>query len=416
MNKFSKVVVAIMVLTLVVMLTACTENPLETDQDHPDPPIEKDPDYHIGIVTLGYDQSEDEIRGAWALIEQYGRVESGGMIKHVVLPDNFEEEQTLVISSIASLADDPLMKAIIVNQAVLGTAAAFRKIRRAVKDDIILIAVRQDDSSTIYTMKYDDLNVISQVADLIVSSDDVTRGYYDIQMAKNMGATTFIFMSFPRHMSITALSKRRDIYEKTCEDLGLEFVFETIPDPNGDVGPFGLSQWSFRDVISHLVKQYGKDTVFSITNTYLEAALIMCVAELGAIFLNQSDLSPACGYPGAFELDLSAEADDWPAMVKKIEEVVVAKEMSGRMGTWPYSFRYCNSTCLARFAMDMIEGQSTGNLPNDIISAYRSLTPGCEWLAQVGKDPDTGQEISNHYLLTMDTYIFGQGYSGVFSR
>ncbi|MDR2712742.1 MAG: DUF3798 domain-containing protein [Clostridiales bacterium] len=428
MNNFSKVVVVIMVLMLAITPTACTKDapeinlPLDNQPNEVflDPPIVESLDYHIGIVTPGYDYSKDEIQGAWALIAQYGRVESGGIIKHVILPDNFAEEKELVISSITGLVDDPLMKAIIVNQAILGTAAGFQKIRDAGRDDILLLAAMYYDYSMIAAMHYEDPNILSQVADVIINSDEVTRGYYDILRAKNMGATTFVFMSFSRHMSIDALFRRRNIYEEACKDLGLEFVFETVPDPSGDLslpyGPASISRLSFGNMMSRFVEQYGKDTVFSITNTNLEEETIWCVARSGAMFLNQSDISPTCGYPGAFELDFSAEAGDWPAIVKTIEEVVVAKKMGGRMGTWPYSFRYCNTTCLAQFAMEMIEGKGTDTVTNDIISAYQVFTPGCEWLAQVYVDSDTGQEISNYYLMAMDTYILGQGFSGVFSE
>ena len=45
--------------------------------------------YHIGIVTGTVSQSEDDLRGAEALIKEYGAVKDGGMIQHVTYPDNF---------------------------------------------------------------------------------------------------------------------------------------------------------------------------------------------------------------------------------------------------------------------------------------------------------------------------------------
>ena len=70
---------------------------------------------HIGICTGTVSQSEDDLRGAEALIKKYGDVANGGMIKHITYPDNFMTEMETTISQIVSFADDPDMKAIIVN-------------------------------------------------------------------------------------------------------------------------------------------------------------------------------------------------------------------------------------------------------------------------------------------------------------
>jgi radical SAM superfamily enzyme with C-terminal helix-hairpin-helix motif len=49
-------------------------------------------DFHIGVVTGTVSQSEDDLRGAEKLIEEYGSVADGGMIQHVTYPDNFMQE------------------------------------------------------------------------------------------------------------------------------------------------------------------------------------------------------------------------------------------------------------------------------------------------------------------------------------
>ena len=360
--------------------------------------------YHIGIVTLGYDQSEDEIRGAEALVEAYGSVDKGGQIKHIVLPANFAEEQETVITSIAGLADDPQMKAVIVNQGIPGTAAGFQKIRDAGRDDILLLT----------QMPQDDPLVIAKVADIIVNSNDFARGYYDILRAKDMGATAFVHMSFPRHMSVETLSRRRNMFEEACKDLGIEFVFVTVPDPASEVGVAGAQQQVY-DMMPRLIDQHGKDAVYFTTNTALHEPIIKRVAELGGMFLDQDDMSPNCGYPGALGLDLTAQMGDWWAMTQEIEKDIVDKGQGGRMGTWAYSFLYCGTTGLYQLAVDMIEGRDTGDFKNDLIKAYQAVTPGCEWALEMYVDPN-GNEISNYYLLSMETYILGQGFTSVLDQ
>ena len=125
-------------------------------------------EFHIGIVTGTVSQSEDDLRGAEALIAEYGSVSNGGMIQHLTYPDNFMEEQETTISVIAGLADDPLMKAVIVNQAVPGTTEAFRRIKEARPDIICLAGEAHEDPA-----------VIASAADLVskLMSSDVIHSY-----------------------------------------------------------------------------------------------------------------------------------------------------------------------------------------------------------------------------------------------
>lgn len=410
MTRLKKYPGLALVLALILAATGCTQpapatNPPAQGQTTNQPSGSGETGaYHIGIATLGYGQSEDEIRGAEALVAQYGSVDKGGIIKHVVLPDNFAEEQETVITNIAGLADDPLMKAIIVNQGIPGTAAAFQKIRDAGRNDIILLT----------SMPQDDPNVISKVADVIVNSNDFARGYYDILRAKEMGATTFVHMSFPRHMSVETMSRRRNMFEEACKDLGIEFVFVTVPDPASEVGIPGAQQAVY-DMMPRLVDQYGKDTIYFTTNTALHEPIIKRVAELGAMFLDQDDMSPNCGYPGALGLDLSSQMGDWWAMTQEIEKVIVDKGQSGRMGTWAYSYLYCGTTGLYSLAVQMIEGKGTGNIQDDLMTAFQAITPGCDWVPAKFTDA-SGKELDNYFLLSMETYIFGKGFTKVLDQ
>jgi hypothetical protein len=82
------------------------------------------------------------------------------------------------------------------------------------------------------------------------------------------------------------------------------------------------------------------------------------------------------------------------------------------MGTWAYSFLYCGTLGLFQLAKDMIEGKSTGNIQNDVLAAYQAITPGCKWLPELFTDAN-GRTINNYLLLSMETYIFGKGFTNV---
>ena len=88
-----------------------------------------DAPFHIGIATLTVSQAEDTYRGAEYMVKKYGDTSSGGMIKHITMPDNFMQEMETTISQIAGLADDPKIKAIVVVEAIPGTTEALRRVK-----------------------------------------------------------------------------------------------------------------------------------------------------------------------------------------------------------------------------------------------------------------------------------------------
>src|SRR5512136_942847 len=199
--------------------------------------------YHIGVVTGTVSQSEDDLRGAEQLIKEHGAVKDGGMIQHLTYPDDFRSQQETFVSSVVSLADDPLMKAIVINQAIPGSAEAFKRVH-AKRPDIFCLAGEA----------HEDPGVIAGSADMVASQDFVSRGYTIIWAAKEMGAKTFVHISFPRHMSYETLGRRRTIMEAACKDLGIKWAFETAPDPTSDVGMAGAQQFILEKVPTWLKK------------------------------------------------------------------------------------------------------------------------------------------------------------------
>jgi hypothetical protein len=166
--------------------------------------------FHVGIVTGTVSQNEDDLRGAEALMRLYGSVKDGGIILHQTYPDDFMSQQETFISNLVSLSDDPLMKAIVVNQGIPGTAEAFKRVHAKRKDIYLLAGEAHEDPL-----------VISGAADCVVNNDFLSRGYTLIWAAKQMGAKTFVHISFPRHMSYETMSRRCAIMKATCRDLGL---------------------------------------------------------------------------------------------------------------------------------------------------------------------------------------------------
>ena len=367
------------------------------------PALAAEPDFHIGIVTGTVSQSEDDLRGAELMIQKYGDTAKGGMITHITYPDSFMTEQETTIGQIVGLADDPKMKVIVVNQGIPGTTEGFRRVREKRPDIVLLIGEGHEDP-----------NVTTTAADLVVQGDFISRGYLIPHTAKELGADTFVHISFPRHMSYETLGRRRAIMEEACRDLGIKFVFETALDPTSDVGVAGAQQFILEKMPAW-VEKHGKNAVFFCTNAAHAEPLLKSVAELGGYFIESDVPSPLKGYPGAFGIDFTKEKGDWPAILKKLEDAVVAAGGGGRMGTWAFSLGYTHTAALAEFGKRVVEGQAKLDSLKDLIACYNDVTPGATWNASYFVDAWTGVRNKKMVLLYQDTYMLGKGFMGTTS-
>ena len=410
MNKKNAVWIGIIVIVLIVgwALVRQRQQPAEVieeevavvEEPQADEPSDESetPNFHIGIATLTVSQAEDTYRGAEHMISQYGSVENGGMIRHVTMPDSFMAEMETTITQIVGLADDPLVKVVVVDDAIPGTTEAFRRIKENRPDVLCFAGEPQEDPG-----------VIGAVADLAIYADNVARGYLIIHTAKELGAEKFVHISFPRHMGYELLSRRRAIMEAACKELGLEFIFETAPDPTSDVGIPGAQQFILERVPAW-VEKYGKNTAFFATNDAQTEPLLVQVAKYGALFVEPDLPSPLMGYPGAFGIDLKEEAGNWPAILKKVEDAVIEAGGGGRMGTWAYSYGWSTTCALTELGKNIVEGTATLDSTDDLWAAYAKFTPGANWSGSVYTDPNTGASMDNLILVYQDTYVFGKGY------
>ena len=349
-------------------------------------------DFHIGIVTGSVSQSEDDRRGAEAVQAKYGE----DVVKLAIYPDNFTEELETTIQTIVNFADDPLMKAIIVNQAVPGTTEAFRQIKER-RPDILCFAGES----------HEDLPEIGSAADLVVNNDFVARGYLMIRTAHELGADTFVHISFPRHMSYETMSRRVAIMQEACKEFGMKFVLETAPDPTmSDVGTAGAQAY----ILEHApewIEKYGKNSAFFCTNDAHTEPLLKQLLAYGGYFVEADLPSPLMGYPGALGLDFTDAAGDFEKILKTVEDAIVEKGGADRFGTWAFSYGYTVSAGLAEHAINVINGESELDEIDDIAAAYGVYSPGANWNGSQYTNAETGVKSDNIFLIYQDTYIMG---------
>ncbi len=348
-------------------------------------------DFRIGIVTGSFSQSEDDRRGAEAFQKKYGE----DRVTLAIYPDNFTDEFETTVGVMTGLADDPKMKAIIVNQAVEGTDEAFRRIK-AKRPDILCIAGET----------FDVFEEMGDGADLVVNNDFVSRGYLIINTAHELGCDTFVHISFPRHLSYESYARRVNIMKAACEEFGMTFAMEEAPDPTTEVGVPGAQEYITKHV-PEWVRKYGKNSAYFCTNDAHTEPLIKGLIENGGFFIEADLPSPIMGYPGALDLDLTGAGGDFGKITSVVEEAIVAAGGAGRFGTWTSSYGFANSAGLAEHARNVLLGKSRLTDLNAIREAYKIYTPETEWNGSKYTNAETGEVMDNVFLVYQDTYIFG---------
>lgn len=347
----------------------------------------------VAIVTNTVSQNEEEYRSAEQMVEKYG-----DKIVHVTWPDNFMTEQEQMITTVSKLAADPDIKAVVINQSVPGTNPAIDKLLETRDDMLIIYCTPQENPEDVATR-----------ADIIMQPNELDMGPAMVELAYEMGAKTFVHYSFPRHMAQVLLSGRRDLMIAKCEELGIEFVDATAPDPTGDSGTAGAQQFILEDV-PKMVAQYGKDTAFFSTNCAMQVPLIKACVEQGAIYPQPCCPSPYHGYPTA--LGLVAEGDSAAAV--SIDDIVAQTTAAleeagvlGRFGTWPVPTSMMMTVAGVEYAFDWMAGETDGKCDLDVLTEKMSEYAGLE-CSVVAYTDEAGVTYDNYQLILMDYLVYGE--------
>ena len=343
----------------------------------------------IAIITNTVSQNEEEYRSAQAMVEKYG-----DRIIHDTMPDNFMAEQEQFISVINKYGTDPDVKAIIINQACPGSNPGIDKVAevRDLNDLFVGYATPQENPTDITTR-----------ADFTISVDEVGKGTFMAQQAYDMGCKTFVHYSFPRHMAQVTLAGCRDKIKEKCEELGIEFVDATAPDPTSDAGTTGAQMFILEDV-PKMVEKYGKETAFFSTNCSMQVPLIEAVFDAGAYFPQPCCPSPYHGFPSAFGIESPSD------LVNGIQETIDATTkyvadagLTGHFSTWAVPASIANTVGLTEYAFLWMAGLASDCDP-EIMSAILSNYCGTQADLYPFEDPGTGV-VTDNYLVYQLGYL-----------
>ncbi|MCP5463621.1 MAG: DUF3798 domain-containing protein [Deltaproteobacteria bacterium] len=383
-QNFRKIFYSVLFSLFVLQAAACSSSQQAAQtENNTQAPQAVAQNIKIGVMTGTVSQGEDEYRAAQAILAKYP-----GQVLHMTYPDNFMQEQETTISNIVSMASDPEVKAIIVGQAVPGSIAAVKKVRRT-RPDILFF----------FWEAHEDPDQVSEVADILFSNDNINRGRTLVELAKKMGAKRIIHYSFPRHMSYKMLADRRDQMREWSQKLGLEFIFVTAPDPLGEGGIPAAQQFILEDT-PRQIEKHGKDTAFFSTNDAMTEPLIRQVAKNGAIFLEPDMPSPTMGFPGALGIEIPQDkAGDFDFINKEIAKKVAELGDSGRLASWP---RPASLVCIKAAADMVFESKADLNKIKNVSFMEKVIE------RHAGTDVTLSpyKEYNNHQLVLMESIIY----------
>lgn len=351
----------------------------------------------IAILTGTTTQGEEEFRAAQALQEKYP-----DNIVTATYPDNFSSEVETTIGTLLQFATDPDVKAIIFCQSVAGASAGFQQIRE-IRDDVLLIAGVVGENP----------DVIAAAADIVINADDLSQGDQIIDIIKAWDCDVFIHYSFARHMSYDTIVARYNIFEKNCEEAGIEFVPRDAPDPTGESGTTGAQQFILEDVPTVMNEYAGKKVAFYSTNCSMQEALQVAVLkEENAFYPMPCCPSPYHGYPAS--MGIAVEEDQWgdfEGYLGKVADVLADNNALDRFSTWSVPLNMGMINGGFDYAVKWIRGDFEERVNVEELTASLEQAAGAS-VALSNWELEDGQKLENMFLILLDNVNFNDYYEG----
>lgn len=338
----------------------------------------------IGLITGCGVEDQEELWAAKSLSEKYD-----GTLVLATYTD-----AASLIGAAQALASDPSVKAIIIVKAGDGTVSAIERARQLNPQLLIICGAPSEDVAA-----------VAGRADIVMLADEIGMGAAIPKKAAEMGATTLIHYSYSSLLANSAVAACRELMIDTCEQCGISYYDVTAPDPTGGTGAQGAKQFILDDV-PRQVAQYGADTAFICSSDILQEQLISAVLENGAIFPQQFNPSPFCGYPGALNIDVSSHEGDVSYMLENIKTKLTERSQQGRMSTWGVALNKLIAQSGVEYALRYIQGVTDGGVDEDALVSLISKFAGGEDKCAVSKYTLKDMTLPNCFVLLCEYYDF----------
>ena len=423
---FKKLFTILLLCILSANLTACggNETPQPTEPEPVietiiveqvlEPPVEAEPEGllpgRIAIVTNIFEQNAEEYISARHIQDKFG----AEYIIHRTWPVQFAQEGEMMIEILQEIADDPDVRVLIINQAVMNTNAAVEAFRER-RDDVFIIYVRPMEVGYFYPHRGDRINqyeITIKNADLILNTNNAAVGYHLVNQAIAMGAETIIHYSSLRHMAVPHLAVRRDGIRDAAEAAGIAFYDLDLYDR--------LIQSSVliatTQDVDRRVNRYGTNIVFISTFCRQQAPIMSQVIRSGALYILLCCPSPFHTIPNALGLaSCQSEALNNFSSAEIIEAAIVAiaeHDMTGRIATSPLSDAMLFTYTAVEYGIKWMHGEvSKDEIDLEVLSQIMAdiiaAQTGVEGLGvQLARHEFEGEIFSNFILVSQDFLVY----------
>ena len=335
--------------------------------------------YKIGIVTGSAVYSE-------AVFEAERMAEKYNFVTTTTYADNLSAENTIEICT--KLAEDPAIRAIVFVRAIAGIDQAIEAVKAKRPDVLFITGADTEDAA-----------FVSQKADICMAQDMYSMGREIVDEAYRMGAKRLIHYTFARHLLSEPIIRRREIMVARCNELGMEFIDVTTPDPEDAEGGGAEARIFIEEDVPEQVGNYGSGLAFFCTDCTIHAQLIKAVLECGAIYPQPCCPSPFHGYTSFFGIDCG-RVDDPEGVLKQIANGVAQYGNTGRMATWALSSDVLMVQAGVQYAIDYCEGRITEKADFDHMQRiFTELSHGRCKITPPSSNPNCFLFLCDYYML-----------------
>jgi hypothetical protein len=226
-----------------------------------------------------------------------------------------------------------------------------------------------------------------------------------MEQAERMGADTFAHISFPRHLGMETISVRRALLYETAQELGIEWVELTAPDPMAEGAP--VAQMFILENVPRWVEEHGPNVAFFSTNCAMQEPLITQIAAYGGLYPLQCCPSPLHAFPTALNISMAGREGDIAFLLDQTRAAIAELGGTGRFSTWPVPVNMLLVETGVLYSIEFLQGNvdrhdraALSRIIYDVAGNFGGAVELSNWQL------DDGTYIENFYLVLSDFVTF----------
>ena len=305
-----KIIAGLLALTLILLCFGCGKGgvtKLKADQK-------------VAVLVESVNNASETYQAVRQLSASYG-----DSVQILPYPQGYFSNKELLAELAVSAVQDPAVKAIVVVDAVPGTAEAVRQAREARSDLAIVVC-----------NPYEDTAAFTENADLVLGLDVAAYTDAVIAQTKSFGAENFVFFSTRRDMENALIKNLYDAMGKACEKEKLKFDGNACIDRIGEGKSLDDAKLFIAEAGTRKVNKFGKKTAMFCTDPLMQGALAKAAAD-HEMYMAAAFLPSPLALAADLGVDLAGHETDSAYAMEQLKAAASESGIAGRTATWSYS-------------------------------------------------------------------------------